>query len=251
MKTLIFFLTLTALTIITRPVWADAAPAAPTQQLGVPPIIAPVPAADASATPPPPDGQANGPAIPTGGFDAARYEVLWTKSPFAVATSEDVATESPDYSFVGFAANVDGVSYASLIEKDDNSHFLISTDKPVKGMTLTSINRSKDGSETYVIVQKDGQPITLKLEQAPQSAVAPPPPGMSMPNMPAPMATNPPPGVSVPQMAAPGSQPAFPNNPAARPFPRFHRQPIHLPPMPSQPGAQTPPPPAPAQAPAH
>lgn len=261
-------LILTAFLMITHSAWADvpAAPAplpgAPPVPLGVPPLTpptdtntspgsptipmpgtAPVPMGMPSL-PPPTDTSTSpgGPTIPTGGFDASRYEVLWTKSPFAVATSEDAATESPDYSFVGFSANIDGVSYASLIEKDNNAHFLISTDKSVKGMTLTSIKRNKDGSGTSALIKKDDQTITLKLEQAPVASVAPggmPPPLGSIPL---------PPGAAVglPQMQAPGANiPGFGPPGANRPFPRIHRTPIHLPPMPGQQPAPPPPPPQP------
>jgi len=162
--------------------------------------------------------------------------VLWTKSPFAVATSDTVGEESPDYFLVG-VANISGVSYASVIERQNQEHFLISSDKPERGLVLKSINHNHDGTETYAVVEKDGQSLTLKLEQAPASTA-----GIEgAPTLNAPP-TMPTPGSFAPQIPMPGSSPGFINNGSARPFVRFHRPPIHLPPQ------QAPtPPPAPPQ----
>jgi hypothetical protein len=165
-----------------------------------------------------PPVRADDPATPGGGFPASRYEALWTKSPFAVATSEAAET-SPDYSLVGIS-NVGGISYAGLIEKQNNEHFLISTDKPTRGMTLTSITVGRNGSDTTVVVQKDGQPITLKLEQAP-ATVAGQPNGNGPPN--------------TPPLPMPGAAIPFSGMGSTRPFPpRFRRPTIHLPTQPPQ-----------------
>jgi hypothetical protein len=183
----------------------------------------------ASATPP---AAANS-DVPTATFNADRYSILWTKSPFAVATSETVGQESPDYFLVG-VANQDGIFYASVIERQNQEHFLLSSDKPNRGMTLKTINRTKDGLSTFAEVVKDGQPLTLKLEEAP--AAAPGAAGIVAPN------------VMSPQIPMPGGMGGFPGGASARPFIRFHRPAIHLPPMPQQqqqPAAATPPPPPP------
>lgn len=171
--------------------------------------------------------RADDPVVPGEGFPASRYEALWTKSPFAVATSDEVAESSPDYFLVGIA-NIDGISYASVIERQSQEHFLISTDKPARGLTLTSITRSQDGSNTYAVVQKDGQSITLKLEQAPATAAAPNAPTTNT------VVT---PGVITPQIPMPGvglPPPGSPNTGSVHPPTRFRRPPIHLPPPPTQ-----------------
>jgi hypothetical protein len=171
-----------------------------------------------------PPVRADDPVVPGGGFPASRYEALWTKSPFAVATvEEDEGPESPDYSLVGITTNIEGISYASVIEKQKNEHFLISTDKATRGMTLTSITIGHNGSDTYAIVQKDGQPITLKLEQGPPMATA-------NSNMP-PVNISPPGGIASP-LPMPGTG-NFPGG-STRPYPRFHRPAIHLPFQPGQ-----------------
>jgi hypothetical protein len=163
-------------------------------------------------------------AVPGAGFPASRYEVLWTKSPFAVATAEAAAV-SPDYSLVGIS-NIEGVSYAGLIDKQKNEHFLVSTDKPTRGMTLTSITVGHNGSDTLAVVQKDGELITLKLEQAPGMAAAPnpnaPPINIPMPN------------ITTPPLPMPGALAPYPGQGVTRPFARFHRPLINLPPRPGQ-----------------
>jgi len=166
--------------------------------------------------------------LPGDGFPASRYEALWTKSPFAVATSETAVEASPDYMLVGIA-NIEGISYASVIEaKPPQEHFLISTEKPNRGMTLVSITRN--GSDTFAQVQKDGQTLTLKLQEAPAAAGvvtgAPQISGMT----------------GTPQYNMPGGQNNFVNPYSVRQMPRFHRSPIHLPPQPQQ--QATPPQPA-------
>jgi hypothetical protein len=174
-----------------------------------------------------PPVRADDPVVPGGSFPASRYETLWTKSPFAVATVEaDEGPESPDYSLVGIT-NINGISYASVIEKEKNEHFLISTDKATRGMTLTSITIGHNGSDTYALVQKDGQPITLKLEQGPAMAGAnsnAPPMNPFMPG-----GNNP-----TPPLPMPGVSNVFPGSGSTRPFARFHRPPIHLPFQPGQ-----------------
>ena len=177
--------------------------------------------------------RADDPAVPAGGFPASRYETLWTKSPFAVATAE-AAADSPDYSLVGIA-NVEGVSYASVIEIRNQEHFLISSDKPSRGLTLTAITRSQDGKDTFATVQKDGQVLTLKLEQAPNAV-----PG-------APVANVFSPGNMTPQLPMPGAGPSFLNGQMPR-FPvRIHHPLIRLPPHPDLPQPTPPPPPTPSQ----
>jgi hypothetical protein len=155
-----------------------------------------------------------------------------------VATPEEAVDSSPDYLLVGFA-NVEGVSYASLIDVHNQDHFLISTDKPVKGLTLTSITVGHNGADTYAKAQKDGQLITLKLEQAPAMAAA------ASPNQPGAL---PMPGLMTPQITMPGAENSY--NRSARPFiPRVRRPPISVPPMPAPTQPQpvsahpTPPPP--------
>ena len=235
MKTSLFIVTLFLGISCARAVTPSLAP--PADNPGAPISPAATPAPDASPAPTPSIAPAPSPApvpaptptsptssnLPSSGFAPARYEALWTKSPFAVATSETVGEESPDYFLVG-VANQEGIFYASVIERQNQEHFLLTSDKPVRGLTLKSIKRSSDGQNTYADVIKDGQPLTLKLEQAPAAAG-----GVSnAANMAAPGAI-PMPGTA-PQMPMPGGAPGFPNGGSVRPFTRFHRPPIRLPP---------------------
>jgi hypothetical protein len=159
--------------------------------------------------------EADAPALPGHGFDSSHYEALWTKSPFAVATS-DAAPESPDYDLVG-VAQFDGVSYASLVDKHNQQHFLVSGDKPDHGVTLVSITRGHDSGDTTAVVEKDGQTLTLTLTVPPAPAGAP---------------NNPPLMGSVPNIPMPGT--VYPNPseyhmPGVPPV-RFHRATINIPP---------------------
>jgi hypothetical protein len=173
-----------------------------------------------SAAPAPADA----PPVPGDGFPPSRYETLWTKSPFAVATPE-AAAGSPDYQLVGIA-RFDGVSYASLIETQSQQHFLLSSETPARGLTLISITRGQGSSGNQAVVQKDGQPITLVQDTSNSGPVAmsgPPPNAMPQP---------------LPMPGAGGA--VFTQPPMPPPFRR--RLPfIRLPPNP----AQVAPPPAP------
>jgi len=110
------------------------------------------------------------PIVPGEGFPASRYQLLWTKSPFVVATT-DSAPESPDYMMVGIA-HFDGIDYVSLIEKKNQDHFLVSSDRSAYGLTLVSVERGRDPSDTTATFLKDGASITLKLEQLPSAGLA-------------------------------------------------------------------------------
>jgi hypothetical protein len=69
-------------------------------------------------------------------------------------------TEQPanasNYFLVGIA-QIDGISYASLVDRQTNYHYLLSTAKSDEGLVLTSI--ADDGAT----VKKDGVAIFLKL----------------------------------------------------------------------------------------
>ena len=167
-------------------------------------------------------------AAPREGFPAKRYEALWTKSPFAVETPE-AGEESPDYSLVG-VAQFDGVFYASLVQKQNQEHFLVSSDKPYKGLTLTAITHGHDVADTTASLIKDGQPITLKLEAG---TVMPPAPIPGMPSTYTPNIAMP--GIVPQNIPMPGSPQAGSMMPV-RPLVRIHRPAIHLPPRSTQPG---------------
>lgn len=194
----------------------------------------PAPAATKSTAAPaaPADNDAEA-AAPGEGFPAKRYEALWTKSPFAVETPEaEDGEESPDYSLVG-VAQLDGIFYASVIEKQNQEHFLVSSDKPYKGLTLTSISHGHGATDTTASFIKDGQPIVLKLEQAPMT---PQPAVPGMPNI-----SLPTPGVVPQNIPMPGVVPERSGMPV-RPLIRIHRPAIHLPPRvePQQPPVPAP-----------
>ena len=108
--------------------------------------------------------------LPGAGFPADRYSTLWTKSPFAIATP-DAAETSPDYSLVG-VAQFDGVTYVSLIDRKSQEHFVLSSDKPVRNLTLVSVAHGPTG--TSALIQRNGETLALRQEQGPVAAAASP-----------------------------------------------------------------------------
>ncbi len=173
-------------------------------------------------------------ALPGDGFPASRYETLWTKSPFAIATP-DAVQGSPDYKLVGIARN-EGVSYASLIDNASGQHFLLSSDKPVNGLVLVSILGGKGSAGNQAVVQKNGQPITL-VQDTSESA---PGPGVPMGSINAPPGAQPLPMPGATGFAGGNFPPGMP------PAVRRRLSAIRLPPNPAQ---QIAPPPAPPAAP--
>jgi hypothetical protein len=190
------------------------------------PPPAPSPSSERN-TPLPPPAPIDDGTVSHQGYVAGRYETLWTRSPFAVETPE-AAAESPDYSLVG-VAEVDGVTYASLIQKGNGEQFIISSAKAERGLTLTSIKRGKgDGDDTTATINRNGEILSLKMEQAP---VATPSvvPNMGVGNI------NSMPGSLTPQMMTPViPMPGSSSQPPTRPLIRIHRPPIHVPPRPAQ-----------------
>jgi len=162
--------------------------------------------------------------LPGSGFNGDRYTTLWTKSPFAIATPE-AGAGTQDYQLVGLA-RLDGVSYASLIDKQTQEHFVLASDKPVKNLTLVSISRGSNGATA--VIERNGIMLSLKQDVPPAAngtplGIAPPPSGMNL---------------TLPQAnpSVGGMPPIFPN----RPY--FHRPFVKVPPPPT-----TPPPPPPSQ----
>jgi len=106
--------------------------------------------------------------LPGPAFDAGRYTNLWTKSPFAIATP-DAPAISEDYELVGMA-QFDGVSYVSLISKQNSDHFVLSSDKPLKDpkhnldLQLVSIVHGSGGASAIIL--RNGESLTLHQEDA-------------------------------------------------------------------------------------
>ena len=206
--------------------------------LGATTFVLTLRAQDITLAPPAPAPAATDDSDPAAhqGYTPDRYQDLWTKSPFAVETPDEAVTDTADYSLVG-VAQLGDVTYASLIQKQNQAHLLVSSDKPLGGLTLNSVSNKSDG--IYVSFTRDGQPLTLKLEAAPAGA----PQASAEPNMPATFGT-------APGMAPAGGQtipmPGAFNPSTARPLIRIRRPLIHVPPrfQPTGSGQPTPPPPS-------
>ncbi len=146
--------------------------------------------------------------LPGDGFDAARYEALWKKSPFAVATPE-AGPSSPDYALVG-VAQFDHVSYASLVDRHTQEHFVVSTEEPSHGVVLLSIIRDADQTPSSAALRIKGESQILPLEAASK-------------------------GPHLPGLPGPGGNPAATpglTGLTAPPTVRFHRPILHIPPPP-------------------
>jgi hypothetical protein len=144
--------------------------------------------------------------LPGEGFPADRYESLWKKPPFAVATPEQ-GTASPEYALVGIA-EFDHVSYASLVDRHTREHFVVSTQAPARGVVLLSILHAHPPDRNSAALEIDGLSVVLPLET---------------PAAPAPVAVA---GASTP-VPGPAVVPSMPSN--QPPLVRLHRPIVHIP----------------------
>ena len=99
--------------------------------------------------------------LPGPPFNSDRYAPLWENSPFAVATP--VAVESEQYFLVG-VAQFDGVSYASIVDRQTQAHFVVTNTTPNHGMKLVSLTHGQDAASTSATIDKDGSLLRLKLD---------------------------------------------------------------------------------------
>jgi hypothetical protein len=105
------------------------------------------------------------------GYSADRYAILWTKSPFAVASNDaDTTATMSDYELAG-VAQAGGVCYASLIEKRTQVHLLLSSDKSAGSLELVSISRSSAGMPT-ALVRDNGKLLRLNIDKTLTSSTA-------------------------------------------------------------------------------
>jgi hypothetical protein len=128
-----------------------------------------------------------GDTLPGPGYPASHYETLWAKSPFAVATPE-IADQPSEFSLVGIA-NLDGVDYASLVNKETNERYFLASGKPQNGLSLVSVTHGEDRDKTYAVIQNNGQTLTLKLSDTAATAAGAPMPQVvngGMPGQPVP-----------------------------------------------------------------
>jgi hypothetical protein len=167
-------------------------------------------------------GRGDETVLPGQGFSAAHYESLWIRSPFAVASAE-TAPESSDYALVGIA-QFDGISYASLVDKKSQEHFLLAGNKPANGLTLLSITPGHGGADTVAVVRKNGDSIRLKLQGSGDVLV-----GSKIETTPAPKVSTPAPTVDL-----------SPSPETEVPRARHHLRVIQIPPPPVNPPASSP-----------
>ena len=76
----------------------------------------------------------------------------------------DPLLSSSNYTLVGIA-KFDGISYASLLDRQTGNHFLLSTDKKSElNVALSSVRTDYDPSGPAAIVEKDSVSVIVKLE---------------------------------------------------------------------------------------
>lgn len=101
-----------------------------------------------------------------------RYEKIIEKSPFAFKI---VKEEGPppvsfaaDLSLSGFTIDSGkGITYASIVDKKQNTRFVINTLTPNKeGIQLVQVNRGPTLLETTVLARKDKEEATIAAEKA-------------------------------------------------------------------------------------
>lgn len=166
----------------------------------------------------------------------ARYEAMKERSPFAVATAVAVPAATPNFAKDLYIANAartpqgDLITLASTTDKSFKEY--LTTNEPVNGYKIESVEWSDRVGETKVTISKDGQTATLAFNQALLSQTGPGGPGMQPPP------SQPQPVPAVPQFNQ-GAVPGVPgvNNPQSA----LQSGPIVTPQMPPA-GLPTPPP---------
>ena len=151
------------------------------------------------------------PAVPGPGFPGDRYASLWTASPFSIPTPEASAALA-DYQLVGLV-QFGGIAYASLVDRRTQEHFVLTSDKPARNLTLVSVAHGP--ASTSVVINRNGELINLKQEE--MSAV------VSVGTAPAAAPT-----ANTPSGVLPAE------TPPARPLVRFHHRTLIIPPPPPQ-----------------
>jgi hypothetical protein len=102
-------------------------------------------------------------------FGLARYQPMMDHSPFAVATAV-VAPSAPNFSKDLYVANAardkegDFVTIASSTDKNFKKY--LTTNTPVDGYSIVSIEWSEKVGSTKVTIGKDGQIATLSFNEA-------------------------------------------------------------------------------------
>jgi hypothetical protein len=113
--------------------------------------------------------------IPSKDFPVERYETLWTKSPFAVAsTAPEKKDNTPAaYKLVG-VSQFGGISYASVVNNQGGGGLFLEQNKPTKGLTLLSIQQGKTGATSSAKIILNGQVLVLDTDNTPQTSLPQP-----------------------------------------------------------------------------
>ncbi len=123
--------------------------------------------------------------------------MLWTKSSFAVETSVASVATTTEYQLIG-AARFDGSFYASLVDKRNQEHFLLSSDRTVRDLMLVSVSHDRSG-KLSALIQCRGEMMSLTADAIGSSPAFTPGSVVSIPNQPA-LSTSPFPPNTMPSL---------------------------------------------------
>jgi hypothetical protein len=154
-------------------------------------------------------------------FTLARYQPMMDRSPFAVATAVAAPAATPNFAKDLFVANAarskegDLVTIASSTDKNFKKY--LTTNAPVDGYSIASIEWSDKVGATKVTIAKDDQLATLSFNEALLRS----PGGAPLPDKNAPQ----PPPQTVPSQIA---QPMVPGQQKVMPVPQLPTSPPHV-----------------------
>jgi hypothetical protein len=192
--------------------------------------------------------------------DFSRYQAMLDRSLFAVATAPSAQASEPDFAKDLYVANAAKSPQGALVTlastSDRNFKKYLSTQQPVDGYGLASIDWSEKVGETKVTITKDGKYATLTFNQAVLTQPSQNAPGAMQPQIPTPVQPpNPVMGGGVgPNYIKPAPIPTLPGQPVTPQMPAaaqnrartrgiIQRNPAPVAPTPYIPS----PPPAPAE----
>jgi hypothetical protein len=146
-------------------------------------------------------------------FSFARYQAMMDRSPFAVATAVAASATGPNFAKDLYLANAARAKEGDLVtvasSTDKNFKKYLTTNAPVDGYSISSIDWSDKVGATKVTIAKDGEVATLGFNEALLHPTAGP--GQNPGSVPPPVMQPP-----QPQDRTVGLQPTAPTVPGAQ-----------------------------------
>ena len=126
-----------------------------------------------------PEGLMAGQEIPKG-YEAGRYETLWTKSPFTLSSAAegDAGGIGQDMTLAGIA-KIGNTEMITIVDKKTQRRLTISPTSQPDGISLVSIQMDNDLKKATATIRKGGETATIKYDMDYLAASAPPPAAVS------------------------------------------------------------------------